>query len=173
MTVVAGVVDRSGRCWLAGDTQVSSGDERTSGALRKTRRTAGIVLGACGALGPVQAVLSGRWVPRYTPLGQADAYVRDWLRPAFLGRLRGHRGDVALLVGVGSELWYLDRGCLHGYADGYAAIGTGAAWALGALDVLWGARARPRPQTALRRAVGAAERHCSAVGGWGGVVSVG
>jgi len=171
VTVVAGLVDRSGRCWLAGDTQVSAGDERTSDALRKTRRCSGIVLGACGALGPVQAVLSGRWVPRWEPGWLPEAWVADELREALSGRLMGHSGDVALLVGVGGELWYADRECSHSYPHGYAAIGTGAAWALGALTVLWGARGRPRPQTALRAAVRAAERHCSAVSGFGGVVS--
>ncbi len=178
MTVVCGLVDRSGRCYLAGDTQVSAGDERTSGALRKTRRAGGIVLGACGDLGPVSVVLRGRWVPQWGPDERGMAYtpehwVRHQMTDALCRRLRGHPGDVALLLGLGGELWYLDRECCHGYPDGYAAIGTGASWALGALTVLWGPRGRPRPQTVLRRAVGAAEAHCSAVGGWGGVVSVG
>ena len=172
MTVVCGLVDRSGRCWLAGDTQLNAaGDERTAGALHKTRRCSGIVIGACGDLTPVQRLLSGRWVPRYEPGERQSAYVYERLAPAFLARLRGHRGDFAIMVGVGGELWYLDTECAHVYPHGYAAIGTGAAWSLGALDVLWGARGRPRPQTALRLAVGAAERHCSAVSGWGGVVS--
>ena len=162
MTCVAGIA-QSGRCYLCGDSAASAGDDRwTMG--RKVRRIGGIVLGVAGDVALCGPILSGRWSPRWD--GRAPrAWIGDEWVPAMRERLRRRRGDLTALLGVGGELWVVDRdgSIVAPPATSYTAIGSGAAWAVGALAALDGSRPRLAPRTRLRRALAIAARHSGGV----------
>lgn len=166
MTVIAGITHR-GRVYLAGDASVSWGDGGTCQSLRKVRRCGGILLGACGDKALADLVLTGRWCPRWDG-SSPGPWLTDVLAPALRSRTRGVRGDLGLLLGIGGQLWAMGRdGGAHDWATPYAAVGSGADVALGALHESAMGRPVLAPATRLRRALRAAEEHCaSVVGPW-------
>lgn len=162
MTVLAGVV-HDGRCYLAADSAVSSGqDSITTCGTPKVWLAGDVVLGVAGDLVARDIVRYHVEVPPFDG-GDAHAYVARELVPAVRAALRGAQAadsDHELLVGVCGQLMHVDSaGGATRWACGYGAAGSGADLALGALH----ATAGLAPLDRLRAALEAAAQHNSSV----------
>ena len=159
MTVVVGVVELD-RVYLGADSAVTAGDDVAVLARPKVRRRGGILLGACGDMSAVGAVLDRLEVPRYDG-GDLGAYMAQRLHPALReclrGLGRGHEAEV--LVAAGGQLASLDHdGAIIVHARPYAAVGSGAPYALGACY-----HRRGHGSRLVRVAIEAAAEHCASV----------
>lgn len=158
MTAIAGLVDSDGVCWLGGDSAIDYAGQRIRSRQSKVRRLGGVVVGVAGDAAPCDVVMSATW-PRYDGRPGA-AWVGDVLVPVLRRALRGrHLGALELLVGLPGMLCQVDsRGaCWSDVGHPYAAVGSGAELALGALYASQDGplQARERVLVALR----AAESH--------------
>lgn len=159
MTVVVGVVELE-RVYLGADSAVTAGDDVAVLARPKVRRRGGILLGACGDMSAVGAILDGLEVPRYDG-GDLGAYMAQRFYPALRDCLRslgrGHEAEV--LVAAGGQLASIDHdGAIIVHARAYAAIGSGSAYALGACY-----HRRGHGRRLVRVAIEAAAEHCASV----------
>lgn len=161
MTCIAGI-EHAGRVWLAGDSAASSDDgvviaQRTP----KVWRVGQIVVGCCGV-----AQWEGIWrrisFPR--PVTRdVDAWVFNELHAAVSGMVgEDDLEDSSALVGIGARLYYVEPdGNASRVGNGYCAVGTGDAVALGSLHTT--ARRKLLPRYRLTLALQAAAAHCTTV----------
>lgn len=174
MTCIVGVVDRAAkRVVLAADSLVSSGDEVGYRRDSKLFRQHGVVMGAAGDFRP-SVIL--RHNLEFTPPG-ADDDEMAWMVHVFLESMyealesqawvaTPPDGAMYLLVGVRHRLFFVDQDyCVLETTDDYAAIGSGAQYALGALAALECAAEGLATTTRANWACEAARRHCLGVGG--------
>lgn len=180
MTCIVGLV-HEGRVWLGGDSCGSNGYTDLTIKAPKVFRRGPYVMGYTTSFRMGQ--LLECWPKLPEPHPKADrkglhqfmilSFV-DWMRTAFedggwLKKNDGREQGGKFLVGlrgrifcVESDLSVLER------AEGYDAVGCGAAFALGAMSVL-----RTKPRTRLRAALQAAETHGSGVRPPFRIISVG
>lgn len=168
MSVVVGVEDRDG-VYLCADSLISADGESSQMDSPKIFRVGPMGIGIVGDVRHIQAV---RYhldvsVPHRGPL---EPWCVRKLVPALKALCqeqslwdedeKEERGLTGLIA-VRGQLFTLqpDWACAH-LAEGYSAVGTGSACALGSLASTTGA-ALKRAQTAVKAAI----RHCPSVGG--------
>ena len=165
MTAIVALEAADGVVWLGSDSWIGDGDtaDRVSGP--KVARIAGWVVGYAGTAGTAQAVLDA--IEPTPQRGRAiDRWIRDTMRRAGKRALDDLPGDVeqldvAFLVIAGGQVWSVDdRICVSRSAHGYAAIGAGAAVALGALHAT---RRQRDPRRRVTAALHAAVAHAHGV----------
>lgn len=161
MTVVVGVVELD-RVYLGADSAVTAGDEVSVLARPKIRRRSGMLLGACGDMAAVGAVLDAFRPPGYDG-GELASYMAQSLAPELRAFLRslGRRHELEVLVAAGGQLASIDHdGAIVAHSRPYAAIGSGSAYALGACY-----NRRGHGRGLVRVAIEAASEHCASVRG--------
>ncbi len=161
MTVIVGVA-HAGVTWMGADSLMAGGDEAEESADPKIVRRRGWLLGLAGTWGLLPVL---RRLDVSPPAGTAEdgATVADALRRAWGDR--SGRDEVWVMAGSRGRVWVIQGGDWSAVRSsrGYAAIGTGEHYALGALAATRGMRMPPRRRIAV--ALRATESHCSSVGG--------
>lgn len=172
MTTVVGLIDLQGRTYIGMDGRQTAGSKITT---EKTQKwftpTQGVVVASAGTVGTIQLLQrSVKWS------GLADVEPEDlepWgidvLAPQLRSCLRKHKinrddDGCAFLIGIPGGLMTVDTYCgMTAYNDpgDYCAIGTGGAFACGAL----GAISRRNGQRAIKKALSVALKLDSASGG--------
>ena len=168
MTCVAGIV-RAGQVWIGADSAAST-DDLVSIRAPKLFRLGGLLVGFAGSYRAAQILQYGVELP------EASTPALEWLATAFVDVLRtAHRrggamrldagldgNTIELLVGYRGGLFEVDGDYAVAEVHDYAAVGSGAPLAIGALA------ATPKilnPVNRLERALDVAERHCPSVRG--------
>ena len=162
---------------MAADSAVTSEERVEILARPKLRRRSGLIVGACGDMAAVGAILDGMVLPAYSG-GPVAEWVTTMLWPTVDSCLRSlnvrKNNEFQVLVGV-SHRGYRALASIDQYGSPivydrcYAAIGSGEAYALGSL--CGGGWRRLEPGERVRRAVAAAAEHCCNVRGRIGVLS--
>lgn len=172
MTVIAGVIE-GGNVWMGGDSAMSDMDthELITVSNQKVFRTGPLLMGVSGSARVGDVLRYSLTVPKPQRRVETSRYMRttliDALRETFrrAGLFRLHEEeevDSHILVGYRGRLFIIEEDMhIHEAADTYAAIGTGAGPALGALTVTPGVQPRKRLLAAMR----AAERYTVSVRG--------
>lgn len=161
MTVIVGV-GHGGVTWMGADSIMAGDGDCDESADSKIVRRRGWLLGLAGTWA-ILPLLRRLDVP--PPSGGADdgSAVADALRRAW-GDREGN-AEVWVLAGARGRVWVIqgaDWSAIRS-SRGYAAIGSGEHYALGALAATRGLRLTPRRRVFL--ALLAAESHCQSVGG--------
>ncbi len=155
MTAIVGVRLDDGRVLLGADSALTEGGTVTHARVKKLFRRGRAGFGCAGDFIALDRVYSNLRLPSYVS-GDPEAWVRKVAVPGFRNILGSKMWPTLdALVAVGGQLFFLGVEGVHGFHDGYAAIGSGAQVAMGALY------ATRDPHVALR----AAERHCNGVRG--------
>lgn len=168
MTAIAGLV-HDGTVWLGGDSAATDemGASTVIGTAKVIRRGA-FVIGASGGIRAMQIIASDFKPPRF----QQDESPREYLVRRFVPAVRAFlekagcdeikEGETHLIVGTRGVIAVIQQGWgVVSPADGYAAIGSGAAVALGALHALRHDSRGPRERIAT--ALAAAAHHNATV----------
>lgn len=150
MTAIAAVAHR-GRVWIAGDSALVCDDRVIYTASPKVWRVGEMVVGAAGDVAYLAAIGRVQW-----PNRAQDSWprIREALEAAGVPPDEGE-----CLIGHRGKLWEATT-ALYPIAGTFAAIGTGAAYCVGALAV-----SRLDPPARVREAVRVARDHCTTVGG--------
>lgn len=158
MTCIVAIAS-GGRVWMGADSLITQGDVVTSSKAPKVYEAGGALIGFAGALSHAQAFR--RWASgrKLSAKGLRDGSLVDSARKFIRARFRDEY-EAEHIVAIGGELFVFD--CTLGMdepAEQFAAIGSGAQFALGALFASSSARPALRIPTALE----AAERFSGSV----------
>lgn len=169
MTCIVGI-EKDGLIYIGGDSASTSGDYTTATRLEKVFIVQDFIIGHTGSMRDAQ-LLRYQLVVDPKPGNQDDL---EYLTTVFVDAVRaclGHGGTLEVdssvekgttfLLGYNGRLYSVfsdmqvnaDRG-------GYAAIGSGADWALGSL---WSTRNIKNESIRIREALGAAGHFCNTV----------
>lgn len=148
---------------MGADSAVTAGDDAAVLARPKVRRQHGILFGACGDMNAVGAILDGMTLPRFD--GQdIEGWMTKKLWTAIRERLKEmglRRFEFEVLVAIDGRLACVDHhGAVVVFDRDYAAIGSGASYALGSLH-----SSRGSGKIRAERAIEAAIEHCTTVRG--------
>lgn len=165
MTCIVGL-ECDGSVLVAADSCVTWGEaigdiRTTCGEPKIWTPRRGVIIGCAGNGNAQDLVEAAKLGP---PKRDEDGrrYLLRALQPFLSGLVEEYEDmGLSLLVAVGGRLYYADGVCVTAAGDGYAAIGTGAPFALGSLYATQGRKPRQRAELALA----AAERHCGSVRG--------
>jgi len=163
MTCIAGLVDKSGRVHMAGDSGLTDdNDDSKSLSSTKIFRLGGFLIGFCGSTEYCHAIRYRlNWpdvvadVDKHMAISLPDA-LRDVYTRAGLDI---KEQDGGALLGHSGRLWWLDDFACEPVVEPYWAVGSGG---LGARCVLAATR-EWAPRKRLQRALEAASLHCSGV----------
>ncbi len=163
MTCIVGLED-AGTVWLGGDSCVSWDAD---GAAHACTHDKVIKVGAMlvGFAGDLAAATVAAYCIAEPPEGLARprAYLALAFAPAIRGGLKdaGVDGELDMLVGLAGRLWFVGSdGAVHGFEQGFGAIGSGSSYAQGALYAMHGIEPLSRVKVALE----AAAASCNGVG---------
>ena len=122
MTCIAAIVTRKGSI-MGGDSAVSDSQTKLTMADPKIRDFDGVLVGYAGS------IVDGRTAFRGISEHQPSSIV-DYLES--MTQQKRHHGSQFLVVEAG-QIWEIEQGSAIRLADTYAAIGSGASFALGSL----------------------------------------
>lgn len=155
--IVALEIPDSGVC-VGSDAWLGDGSTVDRVSTPKMCKVGPWLIGYAGIAGHAQAVLDHLDVPARNKRAH-DAWIRSVFRRAAKAALESLPSDdsdglqAVFLVMVDGLIWHVDGSCaVTRSAHGYAAIGTGAAVALGALHATAGKEPRKRILAALHAA---------------------
>src|SRR5690606_7425071 len=149
MTAVVALTHRK-RVYLAADSLIVDGEQRVMSAAPKAWRAGSFVIGCAGSIAYLAALGSIRWPDRV-----------DGVWPVMIRALASYevnKDEGEAIIGSAGKIWCASS-CIFPIADPQVAIGSGGAYAAGALAALRGA-----PEARVRSAIRIASRWCSSVG---------
>lgn len=172
VTCIAGVAE-AGKVWIGGDSRCTEGTRAYQIVEPKVFRKGEMIFGCCGAARYGEIMKYAFDLPEH-PKGMS---VEKYLHTLFVAEVRGILAEQGFMksenevvevsngsaiFGYRGHLWWLDDDLGIGRAhDNFNAIGTGDAYALGALSVL---PKTMRPAHRVRTALEVAARHDMACG---------
>jgi len=170
MTVIAGLVE-GGQVWMGGDSALSDmvTHELVAMSNQKVFRVGAMLIGVCGSARVGDVLRYELTIPKHARRVDTSRYmrttfinaVRDTFRNAGLyAKDQPEEIDSRMLVGYRGRLFTIEEDLhIHEVVDDFAAVGSGASTALGALVVSQGVPPRKR----LLAALAAAERYIASV----------
>jgi len=173
MTVIIGI-ERAGAVWLSGDMEASAENVSFQQKHPKVFVRQGIVFGFSAPFRFGQLLQFMLKIPEPVPRDN----ILEWLVTVLIPKLKAtlssadYAGPVEALIGVGGELYILqpDFSVIRS-AHGYAAIGSGAEFALGCVATHLSIAKFQAIDDIMEMSIAACSEHCSGVAGYGGAVS--
>lgn len=171
MSVVAAVEVRDGVA-VATDTQVTAGEEIWYGAQKAFMPRPWLLVASTGSPVVFQKI---RYRMKWPTTPPEDPYawlvgefVYDYWHALKVADLRYEQHNSDMLLAWGGLVWWVDwSGGVYRDERGYVAMGSGAAWAQGALAAYGPSQdgTRARALASVRAAVKVSMVHCASVGG--------